>query len=109
MATNGLFKLDSAAAGGAPGRATILTTGDSFNVTAVAPSAFTQSPDGVGATTFLANYSASGVTDVASAPGDTASRLGTGTTALTVNLSAETSGNAFPAGQYQADVTVTCE
>lgn len=109
MAADGLSKLDSAVAGGSAGRVTILTTGDSFNVTAAAPSVFTQAPDGVGAATFLANYSATGATDLADIPGATPSPLGLGSTALAVNLSAETSGEVFPAGQYQADVTVTCE
>lgn len=109
MAAEGFFKLSSKASGGSAGRVSIFTTGDRFNVSTAAPSAFVQSPGGVGPTTFSSSYSATGATTLADMQGSVISALGRGRTALSVNLSAESTGSVFPSGRYQADVTVTCE
>lgn len=111
IAANGDFtELSSKETGGLPGTATILTTGSGFNVSTAAPAAFTSAPSGGNSSvTFASTYSASGVTTLLDVVGTVTSPLGVGLTNLDVDLSATKSIGHFPAGNYTAEVTVTCE
>lgn len=102
--------LSSTGAGGVPGLVTVLSTGANFNVSAIAPSAFTISPEGGNdSVAFAANYQGAGATSIGNTPGATATRVNTGITALTVNLEAAKSSGPFPGGAYTAEVVVRCE
>ncbi|WP_421871427.1 hypothetical protein [Nitratireductor rhodophyticola] len=111
LAANGDFSvLSSTGAGGTSGNATILTTGGGVNVSTSAPTAFAAAPDGGdGDVTFASSYSASGVTTLLDVVGEVASPLGLGLTNLNVDLSATKAAGVFPAGNYTAEVVVTCE
>jgi hypothetical protein len=95
---------------GSAGTATILATGETFQLTATAPAVFTASPTGGDAgVTFASFYTATGATSAANVEGATPSTLAAGTTNLSVDLTATKAGGSFPAGNYAAEVTVTCE
>lgn len=102
--------LSSTEAGGVSGSATILATGMGFQVSTGAPTAFVSSPaGGDDSVTFASSYSASGVTTLTDVVGSITSPLGIGLTNLSVDLTATKSAGTFPAGNYTAEVTVTCE
>ncbi|WP_048646520.1 hypothetical protein [Nitratireductor soli] len=103
-----LSELSSTEAGGSSGRATILATAGGLSVSTAAPAAFSAAPGGAAAT-FASFYTADGVTTAGRSPGATLTALNAGTTTLEVDLVATSTGGAFPAGAYAADVTVTCE
>jgi len=105
-----LMTLSTTEAGGSAGTATIQASDSSFQVTAVAPASFTSAP-AVGNTgvTFAALYSASGATTATEVDGSVPTALEAGLTNLSVDLEATKSDGAFPAGEYSADVTITCE
>ncbi|MGD9783364.1 MAG: hypothetical protein AB7E80_03365 [Hyphomicrobiaceae bacterium] len=103
-------QLSSKNAGGVPGTVTAVTTGAGFEVSAIAPTSFSQAPAGGNDdVTFAATYEASGATSIGEILGDTASSLNFGITSMTVNLEANKSAGAFPAGAYTAEVIVRCE
>lgn len=105
-----LMTLSTTEAGGSPGAATIQASDGSFQVSAVAPAAFTTAPSGGDtAVTFASFYTASGATNVSNIDGITPTSLEAGVTNLSVDLQAVRSADAFPAGSYSADVMVTCE
>ncbi len=101
-------ELSSANAGGAPGTASILAIGTSWNVSADAPSSFSTEPVTT-ASTFSASYDLSGVTTAASVPGSTTTSLGNGTTNVSVNLTAAHPSGSYQAGTYAATVVLRCE
>jgi len=110
VANTDLTTLSTNEAGGTAGVATIQTTGSSFSVSAAAPAVFTSAPAGGDENvTFATLYSATGATNLADVVGDTPSALAQGTTTLSVDLTATKSSGSFPAGNYTADVVVTCE
>ncbi|MCT7375255.1 hypothetical protein [Chelativorans salis] len=103
-------ELSSTEAGGTSGTVTILTTGAGYEVSTDSPSAFATAPAGGGdSVTFASSYSANGVTSLTDVVGSLASPLGLGLTNLSVDLMATKSTGTFPAGDYMAEVTVTCE
>ena len=111
LVTNaGYTVLSSQEPGGIAGTATILATGLGFNVSTAAPTAFTSAPaGGDDAVVWSSGYSASGVTTLVDVVGSVTSPLGLGLTNLDVDLTAAKSAGNFPAGNYSAVVTVTCE
>ena len=105
--------LSSKTAGGAAGGATITANSDIFNVSVTPPSAFSDDPGGVPATTFEAdfNFVAGGATPVLAAASEGPEDLTNGTTNVEVDLVASTTnvGDTFPTGAYEAIVVLTCE
>lgn len=103
-------QLSSKNAGGAAGTVTALTTGTGFQVSASAPTAFLIAPTGGDDNvTFSATYEANGATSVGEVLGTVTSELNFGLTNVNVNLAADKSSGAFPAGAYTAEVVVRCE
>ena len=89
-ANAGFTTLGSQEAGGSAGTATVLTTGTAFSLSADAPSAFDSAPAGGGAgVTFASNYSATGDNAIAQTSGTVATALGAGTSAVSINMSAD--------------------
>ena len=109
-ANPGFTVLGSQEAGGAPGTATLLTTGSSFSLSADAPSGFSAGPGSANTnTTFAASYSASGDNVIPSTPGTTATSLGSGSTNVSINMAATKTSGTFEAGAYEATVILRCE
>lgn len=111
LSTNGAMNvLSSSEAGGVSGTATVVTTGTDFNLSTSAPSTFFLAPaGGDDDVSFATHYSASGVTSLLDVVGTVTSPLGLGLTNVDVDLSATKSAGVFPAGNYTAQVTLTCE
>lgn len=111
LSTNGAMNvLSSSEAGGVSGTATVVTTGAGFNLSTSAPSTFFLAPaGGDDDVSFATHYSASGVTSLLDVVGSVTSPLGLGLTNVDVDLSATKSAGVFPAGNYTAEVTLTCE
>src|SRR5690606_23946260 len=105
-----LMTLSTTEAGGSAGAATIQASDASFQVAAVAPASFTAAPaEGNTGITFATFYSASGATAAANVDGSVPTALEAGLTNVSVDLQATKADGAFPAGEYSADVTITCE
>ncbi|SEB39157.1 hypothetical protein [Nitratireductor aquibiodomus] len=109
LVRDGLDVLDSEAAGGNSGAATVYTTGAGFQASLKAPEAFSRAPNGTGAVTFMTTYSSTGATSTAKVPGSTITPLGVGASNLSVDLRAVADNAIFQKGAYEAFVTVTCE
>ncbi|WP_025031235.1 MULTISPECIES: hypothetical protein [Nitratireductor] len=111
LGTNGALNvLSSTEAAGVSGTATVVTTGTGFNMSTSTPAAFLVAPaGGDDDVTFSSSYSASGVTTLLDVVGTVTSPLGLGVTNVDVDLSATKSAGVFPAGNYTAEVTLTCE
>lgn len=102
--------LSSLAAGGVPGSIAVLSTGASFKISAIAPTAFTLAPaTGGDSVTFASQYQATGATTVGSTPGTTETTVNAGLTNMVVNLAATKSVGNFAGGAYAAEVVVRCE
>lgn len=108
--------LDSAQAGGAAVQVQVkvsltlcdlLRLIDCFRVSAPPPTSFLASPAG-GDTgvNFSTSYRINGG---AAIPGSTPKEIGNGTHTVAVDLAAQRSSGVFPAGAYQAQLTVRCE
>lgn len=98
--------LSSSIGSGAAGSASVVATGNGFDISVSAPVSFDTKPgDDTSANTFAANYSVdSGSTQTS------ASDLTHGTHSVSVNMSAAKSGsNVFEAGAYTATVVLRCE
>lgn len=103
-------QLSSKNAGGAAGTVTALATGTGFQLSAIAPSSFSVAPTGGDDNvSFSASYEANGATSVGEVLGTVTSALNFGLTNVNVNLAANKSAGAFPAGAYTAEVIVRCE
>ncbi len=111
LAANTSFDvLSSTAAGGLPGTIAALSTGTTFKVSAIAPTAFTLAPaTGGDSVNFSTQYQASGATTRGATPGTTETTLNLGLTNLTINLAATKSVGNFAGGAYAAEVVVRCE
>lgn len=106
----GYTELSSKNAGGVAGTATVVATAATFGLSTSAPATFTSAPaGGDDNVTFVSNYSASGVTSVTDVVGTVTTPLGIGLTNVNVDLTATKASGNFPAGNYIADVTITCE
>ena len=87
---------------------TILNLIDCYSVSAPAPIAFTSAPSGGDTNVSFASVfrlDGSGLDNPGSAP----QKLTNGTHTIQVDLTATKSPGIFPAGSYQAQVTVRCE
>ncbi|WP_367718665.1 hypothetical protein AB2N04_10245 [Nitratireductor sp. GISD-1A_MAKvit] len=109
MVRDGLMALDSAVPGGRPGTAVVYTTGQGFQVSLKAPSAFSTSPGGAGPITFWTKYRIAGATTGSEIPGKMKTLLRAGANQLSVDLRAMTDHVVFGQGDYEAYVTLTCE
>jgi hypothetical protein len=109
LVRDGLEVLDSAAAGGRAGVATIYTTGAGFQTSLNTPQAFSSAPSGTGGVTFTSTYSSTGATTTPKVAGSTITSLEVGASTLSVDLRAVASNAIFQKGDYEAFVTVTCE
>lgn len=86
---------------------TVLGLLDCFRVSAPAPAAFTTYPSGGGAgVTFSTSYRVDGGAGIA---GSVQTEVLNGSHTVAVDLSAARASGVFPAGAYQAQVTVRCE
>lgn len=86
---------------------TVLGLLDCYRISAPPPAAFIGYPSGGDAgITFSSSYNINGGPDVA---GATPSEVLNGTHTVAVDLAANRSAGMFPAGTYQAQVTVRCE
>jgi hypothetical protein len=86
---------------------TVLGLLDCYRVSAPPPAAFAASPSGGDAgVAFSSSYSIDGGPDIA---GTTQTEVLNGTYSVAVDLSADRASGIFPAGTYQALVTVRCE
>jgi hypothetical protein len=86
---------------------TVLGLLDCFRVSAPAPTAFTTYPSGGGAgVTFSTSYRIDGGAGIA---GSVQTEVLNGTHTVAVDLAATRGSGVFPAGVYQAQVTVRCE
>lgn len=123
LSTNGtmvvspdLTTLGSKLLGGAPGLATITTSGAPCNhvgdfgclaVSTIAPLSFSQAPGGASSgTTFISSYSVDGG---AESPAGLPRNVLNGNHTIQVNLVASKTASIFPAGNYRAQVTLLCE
>lgn len=97
--------------GGAPSYVIALATGIGYEVTTVAPSAFTAAPAGAETnTTYSSSYALSGATTASEVDGAVPTELSVGSSTVTVNMAATKSSGIFPASPtYTAIVTVRCE
>ncbi|KFB09790.1 hypothetical protein [Nitratireductor basaltis] len=103
-------QISSKNVGGIAGTASVVATAPTFSLSTTAPVAFTSAPAGGGDdVTFASTYSTNGVTSVTDVAGGVATQLGLGLTNVDVDLTATKASGAFPAGNYVADVTITCE
>jgi len=98
--------LSSLATGGSAGSASVVSTGNGFDVSVTAPSSFSTSPtEDTSSTAFTASYTVNNGSSQSSA-----SDLTNGTHAIKVNMAATKSGsNIFEAGAYAATVVLRCE
>lgn len=102
--------LNSLAAGGTPGSVSVLSTGATFKVSAIAPTVFTLAPPtGGDNVSFASTYQATGATAIGTTPGTTQTTVNAGLTNLTINLAATKSAGNFTGGAYAAEVIVRCE
>lgn len=106
-ANAGYTTLSSENAGGSRSTVAALTTGDTFNISAIAPSTFTAGDSSN--VTFATDYTLTGSTSASDILGATPTLLNVGTTTVAVDLTATKSTGNFPAGAYAATVTVRCE
>ncbi|WP_292896244.1 MULTISPECIES: hypothetical protein [unclassified Nitratireductor] len=109
LVRDGLDVLDSAAAGGRAGVATIYTTGPGFQTSLDTPEAFLSAPVGTGGVTFTTTYSSTGATTTPKVAGSTTTPLEVGASSVSVDLRAVANNAIFQKGEYKAFVTVTCE
>ena len=99
-------KFGSKELGGVAGTVVVTSNTNQLSFSAAAPSSFTSSPTGGSeGVDFQAEFTAAGLGSsvVGTAP------LPIGITTVAVDLTASKSSGTFPAGDYVADVVVTCE
>lgn len=98
--------LSSTIGSGSAGAASVVSTGNSFDISVNAPTSFDSKPtEDTTSNTFAANYAV----DSGSAQ-STASDLTHGTHTVAINMSATKSGSdVFEAGAYSATVVLRCE
>jgi hypothetical protein len=85
----------------------ILALLDCFSISAPAPAAFLSAPSGAADNmTFASIFRINGGADL---PGNTPVMVANGSKTIQVDLTATKSSGIFPAGSYQAQVTVRCE
>lgn len=117
MASNAMIdRLSSKEAGGQPARVSVKTNSlvcyvlgllDCYRISAPAPAGFLSSPAGGGSgVTFSTSYSIGAGPDIA---GHIKTEVLNNTHNVAIHLAAQRSSGVFPAGLYQAQVTVRCE
>jgi hypothetical protein len=85
----------------------ILALIDCYSISAPAPVSFLTAPSGAADNmTFASIFKINGGADI---PGNTPVMVANGTKTVQVDLTATKSSGIFPAGTYQAQVTVRCE
>jgi len=111
-----ISRLGSKEAGGEPARVSIRTNSlvcyvlgllDCYRISAPAPAGFLSAPaGGDSGVTFATSYRIGGGGDIA---GNIRTEVFNGTYQVAIDLAAERASGVFPAGAYQAQVTVRCE
>lgn len=101
-------ELDSSAAGGVSGTATVLTTGLGYKLQIDPPSGFRLAPSGGQPDTIDVDYQAGGVTLGIITDVTAPLNLNLGLTTLDIDMVANKTSGFFPSGVYAADVTVRC-
>lgn len=109
MPNAGFTVLGSTQAGGAPGTATILTTGNAYNVSVDSPASWSSAPASAAGTTFATAYDLTGANTASGVSGATTTTLAHGTTNVAVNLTATHPSGSFEAGTYTATAVLRCE
>ncbi|MGB8817975.1 MAG: hypothetical protein WCC66_08665 [Rhizobiaceae bacterium] len=100
--------LSSTNAGGSAGTAEIVATSANYTVSVDQPTAFSAAPVGGGTNVnFAATYASAGATTLTAR--NTAAPLLTGTSNVTVNMSATKTSGSFPTGTYAGIVVLRCE
>ena len=85
----------------------ILALLDCYSISTPAPASFLAAPSGAANNmTFSSIFRINGGADI---PGNTPVMVANGTKTVQVDLTATKSSGIFPAGSYQAQVTVRCE
>ncbi|MCB1387370.1 MAG: hypothetical protein KDJ80_15640 [Nitratireductor sp.] len=106
----GTNELSSFGAGGRPGRLEVTATHNSFKLSIEQPFGFRVAPqDGNQNVVFTSSFSGTGATNFSLRPGNERQKLQIGTTHVEAHLVADRGGDSFPAGTYQAQLTVRCE
>lgn len=101
--------LSSSIGSGSAGTASIVATGNGFNISVDAPTLSKPAADTT-SETLASSYSTSGATSVSGADTDPANNLSNGTTNVSINMSATKSGSdVFEAGAYTGTVVLRCE
>lgn len=102
--------LSSEQAGGQPARAQIIATNSSFRASIDAPSGFSVFPNnGNHNTEFSASFSSRGATKFLSVSEDVERRIKKGRSRIRIHMTAKRLNGSFPAGNYEATVTLRCE
>lgn len=101
--------LSSSIGSGSAGSATIVATGNGFDISVDAPTLSKPAADTTGET-LASSYSTSGASSVSGTNSDAANDLNNGTTNVSINMSATKSGSdVFEAGAYTGTVVLRCE
>lgn len=105
-----LSQLSSKASGGQPGSSLAYASTGQYEISIDATSAFISAPQGGDdGTTFVSTYSGSGATVFSEQPGNEEVKLKRGITSIKADLVVDRVGSPFPAGDYQASLTLRCE
>ncbi|MGL4489402.1 MAG: hypothetical protein ACRCU5_08165, partial [Rhizobiaceae bacterium] len=106
----GSTKLSSSINAGLPGQAEVTTTNGSYYLSIDRPNGFVSTPAGGNTdVVFSPSFSGRGKTNFADTPGNVRVKMKNGVTQIEVNLEVSKLTGAFPAGYYQAEVTLRCE
>jgi hypothetical protein len=104
------MELSSMVSGGQAAQAQIVATNSSYRISVDEPSGFSMAPAGGNdAAGFKSFYRGSGATDFSMTPGGIPVKMKKGTTSVEIDFLAASNGNGFPAGDYQAELTLRCE
>ena len=106
-ADSGYSGLSSDNASGVESTVSALVTGGTFNVSAIAPSAFTLGDSSN--VSFVTDYTLTGAATASDVAGATTTAIPAGVTNVSVDLAATKSTGTFAAGVYAATVIVRCE
>ncbi len=103
-------ELSSTSFGGRPGQAEIVASNSSYTLTMETPLGFSLAPVGGNDSIMVrTSYSGFGATSFSTTSGNVPIRLKRGSTTVSANMVAIKTSDAFPAGDYRANVTLRCE
>lgn len=106
---SGFQTLSSSIGSGSAGTATVVATGNGFDISVDTPSLSKPAED-TSSETLSASYSTTGASSVSGTDASAANDLNNGTTNVSVNMQAAKSGSdVFEAGAYTGTVVLRCE